>query len=221
MRKWIAGTVAAVAASALARPRARRRRSSSMESPGSRCSSSAPSTTAAGRRALEYARVKTEQALGVEIAYTENIPEDNSEILRAIDLYVGRGHNIIIGTSLGLWRRLPRGRRQVSRRGFRELRRRDEQRPRTLRAFYARSYQGWYLAGIVAGHVTQSGKIGHRRPPQRGELGSQRFPARRPVGGSRDRNGRRLREHLVRPGEGDAGGGGPARAGASTCWARI
>ncbi|MEE9301530.1 MAG: BMP family ABC transporter substrate-binding protein, partial [Alphaproteobacteria bacterium] len=34
--------------------------------------------------ALEYARVKVEDALGVEITYTENVPEDNSEILRII-----------------------------------------------------------------------------------------------------------------------------------------
>ena len=45
--------------------------------------------------ALEYARVKVEDALGVEITYTENVPEDNSEILRIIDLYVDRGYNII------------------------------------------------------------------------------------------------------------------------------
>ena len=51
--------------------------------------------------ALEYARVNTVDALGIDIDYTENVPEDNSEILRIIDLYVDRGYNIIIGTSWG------------------------------------------------------------------------------------------------------------------------
>ena len=109
--------------------------------------------------ALEYARVKTEEALGVEIAYTENIPEDNSEILRAIDLYVSRGHNIIIGTSWGYGDAFLEAATKYPDVAFVNCAG-ETNNSANLESFYARSYQGWYLAGIVAGHMTQTKKIG-------------------------------------------------------------
>ncbi|MDE0389268.1 MAG: BMP family ABC transporter substrate-binding protein, partial [Rhodospirillales bacterium] len=100
MWKWIAGAAAAVAVSVLAVPGAQA--AFKLEGEPKIAMLQLGTVNDGGwSEALEYARVKTEEALGVEIAYTENIPEDNSEILRAIDLYVSRGHNIIIGTSWG------------------------------------------------------------------------------------------------------------------------
>jgi basic membrane lipoprotein Med (substrate-binding protein (PBP1-ABC) superfamily) len=108
--------------------------------------------------ALEYARVKTEDALGIEIAYTENVPEDNSEILRIIDLYVDRGYNIIIGTSWGYSDAFLQAAEKYPEIVF--LNCAGETNSANLESFYARSYQGWYLAGIIAGHLTQTKKIG-------------------------------------------------------------
>ncbi len=109
--------------------------------------------------ALEYARVKTEEALGIEIAYTENVPEDNSEILRAVDLYVSRGYNIIVGTSWGHGDALLEAATKYPDVAFMNCAG-ETNNGSNLESFYARSYQGWYLAGIVAGHMTQTGKIG-------------------------------------------------------------
>ena len=108
--------------------------------------------------ALEYARVKVEDALGVEITYTENVPEDNSEILRIIDLYVDRGYNIIIGTSWGYSDAFLQAAEKYPHIAF--LNCAGETNAANLESFYARSYQGWYLPGIIAGHISQTKRIG-------------------------------------------------------------
>ena len=158
MWKWIAGAVAAVAVSVLAVPGAQA--AFKLEGEPKIAMLQLGTVNDGGwSEALEYARVKTEQALGVEIAYTENIPEDNSEILRAIDLYVSRGHNIIIGTSWGYGDAFLEAATKYPDVAFVNCAG-ETNNATNLESFYARSYQGWYLAGIVAGHVTQSKKIG-------------------------------------------------------------
>ena len=115
---------------------------------------------------------------------------------------------------VGLRRRLSRGCGQVSRGGLHELRRRDQQRREPGELLRAQ------LPGLVSGGdrrrppdaVEEGGR--HRRlSAGGGELGPERLPARGAVGRPRDRDGRRLRQHLVRPGEGDPGGRG-------ACWSR-
>lgn len=108
--------------------------------------------------ALEYARVNTVDALGIDIDYTENVPEDNSEILRIIDLYVDRGYNIIIGTSWGYGDAFLEAANKYPNVAFMNCA--GETNSANLESFYARSYQGWYLAGIISGHLTQTKKIG-------------------------------------------------------------
>lgn len=108
--------------------------------------------------ALEYARLETERALDMEIAYTENVPEDNAEILRIIDLYVDRGYNIIIGTSWGYGDAFLEAANKYPHVAFVNCA--GETNAANLESFYARSYQGWYLAGIIAGHMTKSKKVG-------------------------------------------------------------
>ena len=108
--------------------------------------------------ALEYARVETEDALAVDIAYTENVPEDNSEVLRVIDLYVDRGYNIIIGTAWGYGDAFLEAASKYPHVAFVNCA--GETNAANLESFYARSYQGWYLAGIIAGHLTETKKIG-------------------------------------------------------------
>ena len=158
MWKWIAGAAAAVAVSVLAVPGAQA--AFKLEGEPKIAMLQLGTVNDGGwSEALEYARVKTEQALGVEIAYTENIPEDNSEILRAIDLYVSRGHNIIIGTSWGYGDAFLEAATKYPDVAFVNCAG-ETNNSANLESFYARSYQGWYLAGIVAGHVTQSKKIG-------------------------------------------------------------
>jgi len=51
--------------------------------------------------ALDNARMAVEEELGVTIAVTESIPEEATALKNAIDLYVQRGFNIIVGTTFG------------------------------------------------------------------------------------------------------------------------
>ena len=108
--------------------------------------------------ALEYARVKTVDALGIDIPYTENVPEDKSEILRIIELYVDRGYNIIMGGSWGYGDPFLEAANKYPNVAFVNCA--GETNAANLESFYARTYQGWYLAGIIAGHLTQTKKVG-------------------------------------------------------------
>ena len=158
MWKWITGAVAAVAISAFAVSASEAAFKLEGE-PKVAMLQLATVNDGGWSEALEYARVKTEEALGIEIAYTENVPEDNSEILRTIDLYVNRGHNIIIGTSWGYGDAFLEAAAKYPNVAFVNCAG-ETNNSVNLESFYARSYQGWYLAGIVAGHLTQSKKVG-------------------------------------------------------------
>jgi len=48
---------------------------------------------------IERGRVAMEDALGLDIAFTEDVPGDKTKVRQVIDLYVKRGYNIIIGTA--------------------------------------------------------------------------------------------------------------------------
>ena len=147
--------------------------------------------------ALEYARVNTVDALGIDIDYTENVPEDNSEILRIIDLYVDRGYNIIIGTSWGYGDAFLEAANKYPNVAFMNCA--GETNSANLESFYARSYQGWYLAGIISGHLTQTKKIGTIGGYPLGVVNwdLNGFLRGRAVGRSRHPDDRRLRQFLV------------------------
>ncbi len=122
--------------------------------------------------ALDRARVKTEEALGLKIAYSQRVPEDWAVILQLVDRYVGEGYNIIIGTSWGHGDALLEAARRYPDVAF--LNCAGGTTAANLESFYARTYQGWYLAGIIAGHLTRTEKIGalggHRLGPVNWDL---------------------------------------------------
>ncbi len=108
--------------------------------------------------AFEHARLKMEEELGRSITVVESIPEETTKIVGAVDLLVQRGHNIIIGTSFG------------HSDGFLEAANRYPDvafmngagitNANNLESFYARTYEGWYLAGLLAGSMTETNKLG-------------------------------------------------------------
>ena len=51
--------------------------------------------------ALDAGRAAVEKELGLTVAVAENVPEDATELRAAIDLFVKRGFNIIVGTTYG------------------------------------------------------------------------------------------------------------------------
>lgn len=106
----------------------------------------------------DIGRQRLEKELGMKIAYSENIPEETTKVRQAIDLYVQRGFNIIVGTSYGYGDAFLEGAKAYPDVAF--LNAAGETNWKNLESFYVRTYQGWYLAGIIAGSMSKSGKLG-------------------------------------------------------------
>lgn len=108
--------------------------------------------------AMDAARVKVEEALGVKIATSESIPEEATAFKAAVDLYVKRGYNIIVGTSYGYSDPILEAAKAYPDVAF--LNASGTTNGANLESFYARTYEAWYLAGMAAGSVSTSGKVG-------------------------------------------------------------
>jgi len=108
--------------------------------------------------AHERGRQKTAEALGIEIPYVENVEETTEAVRQVVDLYLGRGFNIIVGTSYGFGDGLLEAAKANPGVAFVNVA--GETAHDNLETFYARTYQAWYLAGMAAGGTTKSNKIG-------------------------------------------------------------
>ena len=108
--------------------------------------------------ALDAGRKAVEEQLGIPVAVTENIPEEATRLRAAIDLYVERGYNIIVGTTFGYSAAMAEAAEAYPNVAF--LSASGTENGPNLESFYARTYQAWYLAGIAAGHATENKKIG-------------------------------------------------------------
>jgi basic membrane protein A len=108
--------------------------------------------------ALDSARAAVEQQLGLTVAVTENVPEEATALKNAIDLYVKRGFNIIVGTTYGYSDGILEAAKQYPDVAF--VNASGTTNAANLEGFYARTYQGWYLAGMAAAGVSKTGKLG-------------------------------------------------------------
>lgn len=106
----------------------------------------------------ERGRQELEKATSYATAFTENVPEDNSQVRQAIDLYATRGFNIIIGSSFGFSDAFLEAAKAYPNVAFMNAAGVTDS--ANLESFYPRTYQGWYLAGMAAGAMTKTGKIG-------------------------------------------------------------
>ncbi|TIP25057.1 MAG: BMP family ABC transporter substrate-binding protein [Mesorhizobium sp.] len=106
--------------------------------------------------ALEAGRKAVEEQLQVPVSVTENIPEEATKLRAAIDLYVKRGFNIIIGTTYGYSAPMAEAAKAYPNVAF--LSASGTENGANMESFYARTYQGWYLAGIAAGQATKTKK---------------------------------------------------------------
>ncbi len=52
-------------------------------------------------QALDEGRVKVEENLGIEIPYTEKVEEVATQIRPAVERYIDRGYNVILGSAFG------------------------------------------------------------------------------------------------------------------------
>lgn len=109
-------------------------------------------------QAFETARTQMESELGQKIQFVEEVPESASSIKPAVERFIARGANIVIGTAFGYSD------------SFKEL---ADKYPdvaflngsgttngRNLESFYGRSYETHYLCGMAAGAMSKSGKLG-------------------------------------------------------------
>lgn len=109
-------------------------------------------------QALDEARQRLETSMGVKIPVVENVPENATAIRPAVELFIGKGYNIIIGSAFGYSDT------------FKEL---SEKYPDVaflnpagitngpnLESFYGRTYESQYLCGMAAGAASKSGKLG-------------------------------------------------------------
>ena len=108
--------------------------------------------------AHERGRLKTAEALGLDLAYVENVEETTEAVRQVVDLYLDRGYNIIIGTSYGFGDGLLEMANENPNIAF--MNAAGETAADNLETFYARTYEAWYLAGMAAGGVSKTNKIG-------------------------------------------------------------
>lgn len=107
---------------------------------------------------LDRGRMKLEEATGLKAAYSEDVASEKSTVRQVIDLYVRRGHNIIIGTAWDYGEAFAEA--SVAYPNVAFMNAAGETSGPNLESFYARTYQGWYLAGMAAAGVSKSKKIG-------------------------------------------------------------
>jgi len=117
-----------------------------------------PTSDGGWSQSIDEARRIVEAELGMRIPQAEEVPETATAIRPAAELFIDRGANIIIGSAFGYSDT------------FLEL---SEQHPEilfinpagntngpNLKSVYGRTYQSQYLCGMVAGGLTESGRIG-------------------------------------------------------------
>jgi basic membrane lipoprotein Med (substrate-binding protein (PBP1-ABC) superfamily) len=109
-------------------------------------------------QAQNEGRLKIEKALGVKIPYVESVPEDSAKITPAVEKFIQRGSNIIIGTAFGYsdtFKELAAKHPNVA-----FLNASGTTNGPNLESFYGRTYESQYLCGMAAGAVTKTGKLG-------------------------------------------------------------
>ncbi|MGF1623495.1 MAG: BMP family ABC transporter substrate-binding protein [Alphaproteobacteria bacterium] len=108
--------------------------------------------------ALDRGRLKMQETLGIEAAYVENVEETSEAVRQAVEIYLSRGYNIVIGTSYGFGDGLKEMAADYPDVAFLNVA--GETEAPNLETFYARTYQPWYLAGMAAGAMSESGVVG-------------------------------------------------------------
>jgi basic membrane protein A and related proteins len=107
---------------------------------------------------IERGRLILEKKTGLKAAYTEDVSGTKTKTRQVVDLYVKRGYNIIIGTAWDYGEAFAEAAVAYPNVAF--LNAAGETSGVNLESFYARTYQGWYLAGMAAAGVTKTKKLG-------------------------------------------------------------
>ncbi len=104
------------------------------------------------------ARKTLEAAYDQKIPYVENVPEVTAKVEQAIDLFINHGDNIIIAGSYGYSDAFAAEAKAHPDVAFVNMA--GTSSAPNLESFYAKTYQGWYLAGMAAGFASKSKVLG-------------------------------------------------------------
>lgn len=109
-------------------------------------------------QAQEEARIRLEEARGIEIPATEKVAEVATEIRPVVERYISRGYNIINGTAFGYSDTFLELSKEYPDVAF--LNAAGTTNGPNLQSYYGRTYESQYLCGMVAGAMTKSNKLG-------------------------------------------------------------
>ncbi|RDD62199.1 BMP family ABC transporter substrate-binding protein [Ferruginivarius sediminum] len=109
-------------------------------------------------QALDEARAKVGKELGLRIPVVENVPENAAAIRPTVETFIDRGFNVIIGSAFGYSDTFKELAAEYPDVAF--LNAAGTTNSDNLQSFYGRTYQSQYLCGMVAGGLSESGKLG-------------------------------------------------------------
>lgn len=92
------------------------------------------------------------------IPYVENVPEVTAQVEQAIDLFINHGANVIIAGSYGYSEAFAAEAKAHPHVAFVNIS--GTSGAPNLESFYAKTYEGWYLAGMAAGYATKTKTLG-------------------------------------------------------------
>jgi basic membrane protein A len=111
--------------------------------------------------AHDQGRIKMAEALGVETAYSELVAE-GPDAARVIRDYAEKGYSPIFATSFGYMDSVLEVAAEYPDTIFEHAT--GNKTADNVGIYDGRGYQGWYLAGIVAGSMTESNQLGYVAP---------------------------------------------------------
>lgn len=109
-------------------------------------------------QALDEARLKVEEAMGIRIPVVENVPENATAIRPAVELFIDRGFNIIIGSAFGYSDTFLELAKKYPNVAF--LNPAGTTNAENLQSVYGRTYESQYLCGMAAAAASETGKLG-------------------------------------------------------------
>ncbi|WP_072395189.1 BMP family ABC transporter substrate-binding protein [Hyphomicrobium sp. CS1GBMeth3] len=109
-------------------------------------------------QSLDEARQRMEKSMGIKIPVVENVPENATAIRPAVELFIQRGFNVIIGSAFGYSDTFKELADKYPDVAF--LNPAGTTNGPNLQSFYGRTYESHYLCGMAAGAASKDGKIG-------------------------------------------------------------
>jgi len=103
-------------------------------------------------------RIALIKAYHEKIPYVENVPEETAKVEQSVDLFINHGDNIIIAGSYGYSDAFAAEAKAHPDIAFFNIA--GISSAPNLESFYAKTYEGWYLAGMAAGFATKTKTLG-------------------------------------------------------------